>query len=85
DFSNPEVAPHIQKYPEDVNGGSISEIWQVELGRWHNIPLDELTPSILIGYKHYYIHESIFLLSISPTSLLHPLWDSYYCYVRQVT
>ncbi|KAJ6616562.1 hypothetical protein B0H10DRAFT_1949032 [Mycena sp. CBHHK59/15] len=57
DFSNPEVAPHIQKYPEDVNGGSISEIWQVELGRWHNIPLDELTPSILIGYKRYYIHE----------------------------
>ncbi|KAJ6605878.1 hypothetical protein B0H10DRAFT_2178679, partial [Mycena sp. CBHHK59/15] len=57
DFSSPEVAPHIQKYPEDVNGGSISEIWQVELGRWHNIPLDELTPSILIGYKRYYIHE----------------------------
>ncbi|KAJ7439792.1 hypothetical protein FB451DRAFT_1191987, partial [Mycena latifolia] len=28
DFSNPEVAPHIQKYPEDVDGGPISEIWQ---------------------------------------------------------
>ncbi|KAJ7467958.1 hypothetical protein FB451DRAFT_1020806 [Mycena latifolia] len=57
DFSNPEVAPHIQKYPEDVDGGPISEIWQVKDGRWHDIPLDELTPSILIGHKRYYIHE----------------------------
>ncbi|KAJ6623812.1 hypothetical protein B0H10DRAFT_1785794, partial [Mycena sp. CBHHK59/15] len=57
DFANPEVAPHIQKYPEDVEGGPISEIWQLKQGRWHEIPLDELTPSILIGYKHYYIHE----------------------------
>ncbi|KAJ7444944.1 hypothetical protein FB451DRAFT_1434147 [Mycena latifolia] len=57
DFSNPEVAPHIQKYPEDVDGGPISEIWQVKDGCWHNIPLDELTPSILIGHKRYYIHE----------------------------
>ncbi|KAJ7202934.1 hypothetical protein C8J57DRAFT_1203274 [Mycena rebaudengoi] len=57
DFSNPEVAPHIQKYPEDVAGGPISEIWQVKDGRWHDIPLDALVPSILIGYKRYYIHE----------------------------
>ncbi|KAJ6610166.1 hypothetical protein B0H10DRAFT_2293750 [Mycena sp. CBHHK59/15] len=57
DFSNPEVAPHIQKYPEDVDGGPISEIWQVKDGRWHDIPLDELAPSILIGYKRYYVHE----------------------------
>ncbi|KAJ7883822.1 hypothetical protein B0H14DRAFT_2300394, partial [Mycena olivaceomarginata] len=28
DFANPEVAPHIQKYPEDVADGPISEIWQ---------------------------------------------------------
>ncbi|KAJ7215182.1 hypothetical protein C8J57DRAFT_1600480 [Mycena rebaudengoi] len=57
DFANPEVALHIQKYPEDVDGGPISEIWQVKNGQWREIPLDELTPSILIGYKQYYIHE----------------------------
>ncbi|KAJ7261648.1 hypothetical protein C8J57DRAFT_1450891 [Mycena rebaudengoi] len=57
DFANPEVAPHIQKCPEDVAGGPISEIWQIKDGRWHDIPLDELAPSILIGHKRYYIHE----------------------------
>ncbi|KAJ7673015.1 hypothetical protein DFH06DRAFT_1279686 [Mycena polygramma] len=57
DFANPEVAPHIQKYPEDVAGGPISEIWQVKDGRWHDIPLDALTPSILVGVQRYYIHE----------------------------
>ncbi|KAJ7504031.1 hypothetical protein B0H11DRAFT_1710438, partial [Mycena galericulata] len=53
----PEVAPHIQKYPEDVAGRPISEFWQVKEGKWHNIPIDALTPSILIGYDRYYIHE----------------------------
>ncbi|KAJ6631670.1 hypothetical protein B0H10DRAFT_1938493 [Mycena sp. CBHHK59/15] len=57
DFANPEVALHIQKYPEDVDGGPVSEIWQVKEGKWHNIPLDELTPSILVGHARYYIHE----------------------------
>ncbi|KAJ7825594.1 hypothetical protein B0H13DRAFT_1918579, partial [Mycena leptocephala] len=57
DFANPEVAPHIQKYPEDVDGGPVSEIWQVKEGKWHDIPLDELTPSILVGHARYYIHE----------------------------
>ncbi|KAJ6559708.1 hypothetical protein B0H19DRAFT_944520 [Mycena capillaripes] len=57
DFANPEVAPHIQKYPEDVDGGPVSEIWQVKDGRWHDIPLDALTPSILVGVQRYYIHE----------------------------
>ncbi|KAJ6456980.1 hypothetical protein C8R45DRAFT_1064760 [Mycena sanguinolenta] len=57
DFANPEVAPHIQKYPEDVAGGPISEFWQVKDGKWHNIPLDELTPSILVGYTRFYVHE----------------------------
>ncbi|KAJ6532308.1 hypothetical protein DFH09DRAFT_1044141 [Mycena vulgaris] len=57
DFANPEVSPHIQKYPEDVAGGPISEIWQVKEGKWHNIHLDALTPSILIGYQRYYVHE----------------------------
>ncbi|KAJ6618046.1 hypothetical protein B0H10DRAFT_1796038 [Mycena sp. CBHHK59/15] len=56
-LSNPEVTPHIQKYPEDVAGGPISEIWQVKDRRWHDIPLDELAPSILIANKHFYIHE----------------------------
>ncbi|KAJ6623745.1 hypothetical protein B0H10DRAFT_1734533, partial [Mycena sp. CBHHK59/15] len=57
DFANPQVAPYIQKYPEDVIGGPVSEIWQVENGCWWEIPLDELTPSILIGVKHFYVHE----------------------------
>ncbi|KAJ6569081.1 hypothetical protein B0H19DRAFT_1373408 [Mycena capillaripes] len=57
DFANPEVAPHIQKYPEDVAGGPISEIWQLKEGKWHDTPLDALTPSILVGYDRYYIHE----------------------------
>jgi hypothetical protein len=35
----------------------VSEIWQVKEGKWHNIPLDELTPSILVGHARYYIHE----------------------------
>ncbi|KAJ7692285.1 hypothetical protein B0H17DRAFT_903860, partial [Mycena rosella] len=59
DFANPQVAPYIQKYPEDVAGGPISEIWQVENGRWREIPLDEPTPSILIGVKRFYIHEIV--------------------------
>ncbi|KAI0915350.1 hypothetical protein AcV5_003845 [Taiwanofungus camphoratus] len=37
DFANPEIATHIQKYPEDVNGGPVSEIWQVHKGRWQKI------------------------------------------------
>ncbi|KAJ7753276.1 hypothetical protein B0H16DRAFT_1459575 [Mycena metata] len=57
DFANPEVAPYIQKYPEDVAGGPISEIWQVKDGKWHDIHLDALTPSILIGHHRYYIHK----------------------------
>ncbi|KAJ7147066.1 hypothetical protein C8R43DRAFT_1088621 [Mycena crocata] len=57
DFANPEVAPYIQKYPEDVAGGPISEIWQVKLGRWHDIPADALPPSILVGHQRFYIHE----------------------------
>ncbi|KAJ7442085.1 hypothetical protein B0H11DRAFT_1749386 [Mycena galericulata] len=57
DFANPEVSPHIQKYPEDVAGGPISEIWQVKDGKWHDIALDALTPSILINAHRYYIHE----------------------------
>ncbi|KAJ6511523.1 hypothetical protein C8R47DRAFT_964088 [Mycena vitilis] len=57
DFANPEVSPHIQKYPEDVAGGPISEIWQVKDGKWHDIDLDTLTPSILVGHTRYYIHE----------------------------
>ncbi|KAJ7644882.1 hypothetical protein FB45DRAFT_735642 [Roridomyces roridus] len=57
DFANPEVAPHINKYPEDVDGGPLSEIWQMKDGRWHNIPLDTLPPSILVQSLRYYIHE----------------------------
>ncbi|KAJ6621713.1 hypothetical protein B0H10DRAFT_2215060 [Mycena sp. CBHHK59/15] len=57
DFANPEVAPHIQKYPEDGAGGPISEIWQVKEGRWHDTPIDMLLPLILVDSKRYYVHE----------------------------
>ena len=57
DFANPEVAPLIQKYPEDVKGSPISEMWQVPNGRWHEVPHDMLMPSILVGTKRFYIHE----------------------------
>ncbi|KAG6825637.1 hypothetical protein H0H92_002996 [Tricholoma furcatifolium] len=57
DFSNPEVSPHIQKYPEDTAGAPISEMWQVPNGRWSEIPLDKLVPSLLVGKSRYYIHE----------------------------
>ncbi|KAJ6615982.1 hypothetical protein B0H10DRAFT_1949461 [Mycena sp. CBHHK59/15] len=71
DFANPQVALYIQKYPEDVAGGPVSEIWQVENGRWHEIPLDELTPSILFGVNHFYIHE------IAERWVIPALWIEY--------
>jgi hypothetical protein len=49
------VSPYIQKYPEDVGDDPI--LWQVKEGRWHEIPLDELTPSILVGEYINIIHE----------------------------
>ncbi|KAJ4464605.1 hypothetical protein C8R41DRAFT_872068 [Lentinula lateritia] len=57
DMANPEVAPMIHVYPEDVHGSPISEMWQVPNGRWLELPLDFLTPSILINNKRHYIHE----------------------------
>lgn len=51
------MAPHIQPFPEDVDGGSISEMWQVPKGRWFEIPDDKRMPSILEGNKQFYIHE----------------------------
>ncbi|KAF8823272.1 hypothetical protein HHX47_DHR10000380 [Lentinula edodes] len=57
DLANPEVAPLIHVYPEDVNGSPISEMWQVPKGRWMELPLDFLTPSILVDNKRHYIHE----------------------------
>ncbi|KAF5374921.1 hypothetical protein D9758_000015 [Tetrapyrgos nigripes] len=57
DLANPEVAPHIQLYPEDKGKGPISETWQVPGGRWHELPLDCLPPSILVDEKRFYIHE----------------------------
>ncbi|KAF5360251.1 hypothetical protein D9758_009151 [Tetrapyrgos nigripes] len=57
DLANPEVAPHIQLYPEDKGKGPISETWQVPGGCWHELPLDHLPPSILVNEKRFYIHE----------------------------
>jgi hypothetical protein len=57
DFANPEVAPLIQKYPEDMNGKPISEMWQVPNGQCHEIPCDMLMPSLLVGTRRFYIHK----------------------------
>ncbi|PBK70286.1 hypothetical protein ARMSODRAFT_987954 [Armillaria solidipes] len=57
DLSNPLVAPHVQIYPEDVGRGPISEMWQVPNGCWHELLQDMLPPSILVGFRRYYIHE----------------------------
>ncbi|KAJ3845646.1 hypothetical protein EV368DRAFT_53693, partial [Lentinula lateritia] len=53
DLANPEVASLIHVYPEDINGGPISEMWQVP----KELPLNFLTPSILVDNKWHYIHE----------------------------
>ncbi|KAJ7207881.1 hypothetical protein GGX14DRAFT_567184 [Mycena pura] len=54
DFSNPLVAPHMQLYPEEVNGG-ISENWQSE--RWQEYTPEQLTPMFSNGYKRFWIEE----------------------------
>ncbi|KAL0954389.1 hypothetical protein HGRIS_003373 [Hohenbuehelia grisea] len=55
DFSNPEVAKHLQLYPE-VPDGPISEVWQAE--RWKEFNPSELTPMYSRGYCHFYIDEA---------------------------
>ncbi|KAK0436128.1 hypothetical protein EV421DRAFT_1892448 [Armillaria borealis] len=42
DMSNPEVTKHLQFYPEDTEGGPVSEVWQAN--RWKEFDPSELTP-----------------------------------------
>jgi hypothetical protein len=57
DFMNPQVARHIQRYPQDVATGPIAEMHQVPNGRWFEVDLDLLPPSVLNRNKRFYIHE----------------------------
>ncbi|PBK86015.1 hypothetical protein ARMGADRAFT_1047955 [Armillaria gallica] len=54
DFSNPEVAKHLQFYPEET-GGPVSEVWQAE--RWKEFKPSELMPMYSRGLRQFYIEE----------------------------
>ncbi|KAG9084716.1 hypothetical protein FRC06_003924 [Ceratobasidium sp. 370] len=55
DFSNPLLAPHIVRYPED-SGNQLSESW--EALKWREqVPLEQLTPMYADGGKMYYVNE----------------------------
>ncbi|KAF7344773.1 hypothetical protein MVEN_01638300 [Mycena venus] len=54
DFSNPEVAKHLQFYPEETTG-PISEVWQAE--RWKEYKPSQLTPMYVRGLRQFYIDE----------------------------
>ncbi|KAJ7193158.1 hypothetical protein GGX14DRAFT_537656 [Mycena pura] len=70
DFSNPEVAQHLNFYPE-ITTGPISEVWQA--GRWREFNATELTPMFTRGYRHFYINEVAELdtgIKVMPTALI---------------
>ncbi|KAJ6600335.1 hypothetical protein DFH09DRAFT_1497797 [Mycena vulgaris] len=54
DFANPEVAKHLNFYPEEASG-PISEVWQAE--RWKELKPAELTPMFARGLRQFYIDE----------------------------
>ncbi|KAL1757677.1 hypothetical protein FB107DRAFT_289061 [Schizophyllum commune] len=54
DFANPEIAEHLQFYPEET-AGPISEVWQAE--RWKEFPPEERTPMFSRGLKRFFIEE----------------------------
>ncbi|KAJ7259291.1 hypothetical protein C8J57DRAFT_1073183 [Mycena rebaudengoi] len=54
DFANPEIAKHLQFYPEETDG-PISEVWQAE--RWKEFKPSELTPMFAPGLRQFYIDE----------------------------
>ncbi|KAJ7787250.1 hypothetical protein B0H14DRAFT_3580816 [Mycena olivaceomarginata] len=54
DFSNPEVAKHLQFCPEET-AGPITEVWQAE--RWKEYKPSELTPMYVRGLRQFYIEE----------------------------
>ncbi|THU78514.1 hypothetical protein K435DRAFT_876543 [Dendrothele bispora CBS 962.96] len=53
-FANPEVAPHINFYPEETDG-PISDVWQAD--RWREFDPSDLTPMYSINGKQFYINE----------------------------
>ncbi|KAJ7129877.1 hypothetical protein C8R43DRAFT_896658 [Mycena crocata] len=60
DFANPEVAKHLQFYPE-LTTGPISEVWQAT--RWKEFKPSELTPMYVRGLRQFYIDEVAILES----------------------
>ncbi|SJL18296.1 uncharacterized protein ARMOST_21882 [Armillaria ostoyae] len=54
DFSNPEIARHLQFYPEETDG-PISEVWQA--ARWKEFSPAQLTPMYARGLRQFYIEE----------------------------
>ncbi|KAL1699940.1 hypothetical protein EV121DRAFT_283734 [Schizophyllum commune] len=69
DFSNPEIAPHLNFYPEETSG-PISEVWQAE--RWKEFKANELTPMFSRGLKQFFIEE---LCQLDDTTYVIPhLW-----------
>ncbi|KAK0463305.1 hypothetical protein IW261DRAFT_1554190 [Armillaria novae-zelandiae] len=55
DFSNPEIAKHLQFYPEDTGGNTISEVWQAN--QWKEFDPSDLTPMFSRGHHQFYINE----------------------------
>ncbi|KAJ7198300.1 hypothetical protein GGX14DRAFT_374386 [Mycena pura] len=54
DFANPEVAKHLNFYPEETTG-PVSEVWQAQ--RWKEFKPSELTPMFSRGLRQFYIDE----------------------------
>ncbi|KAJ6612631.1 hypothetical protein B0H10DRAFT_2279214 [Mycena sp. CBHHK59/15] len=54
DFSSPEVAKHLEFYPE-ITTGPICEVWQAQ--RWKEYKPSELTPMYANGLRQFYIDE----------------------------
>ncbi|KAJ7752333.1 hypothetical protein B0H16DRAFT_1723687 [Mycena metata] len=54
DFANPEIAKHLNFYPEETSGPN-SEVWQAE--RWKEYKPSELTPMYARGLRQFYIEE----------------------------
>lgn len=54
DFANPEVAKHLNFYPEEAEG-PMSEVWQ--FARWKEFKPAELTPMYARGLRQFYIEE----------------------------
>ncbi|KIY72157.1 hypothetical protein CYLTODRAFT_465626 [Cylindrobasidium torrendii FP15055 ss-10] len=59
EIANPLVSPYFNYYPNDTKGEPITETWQVPGGRWREVPIDMLPPSVLVEGKRYYIHELV--------------------------